>query len=96
MGRLFTEDKTVDLTPILRKSKEAARKHRTKTGGSKSGPLGGRNRVVRGGLRGRGRETGRGRGGDRGRRRPQYENVGGGGKFPRYEDKRGPPRVRNK
>jgi len=96
LGRLFTEDKTVDLTPILRKSKEAARKHRTKTGGSKSGPLGGRNRVVRGGLRGRGREAGRGRGGDRGRRRPVYDNVGGGGKYPRYEDKRGPPRYRER
>ena len=45
LGRLFSEDKTVDLTPILRKSKEAARKHRAKSGIIKSGPLGGQHKV---------------------------------------------------
>ena len=45
LGRLFSEDKSVDLTPILRKSKEAARKHRAKSGIIKSGPLGGQHKV---------------------------------------------------
>ena len=91
LGRLFSEDKAVDLTPILRKSKEAARKHRAKGGASKTGPLGGRGRVVRG--RGRG-----GPGGawaeDRGRKRSRYDEGPGPdrSKYPRYhEDRRGPP-----
>ena len=95
LGRLFSEDKAVDLTPILRKSKEAARKHRVKVGGVKSGPLGGQHRVVRHGDRGRHHRGGRGRGGiesgrgrgDGGRgRRPRYEDQG---KYSRYEDTRG-------
>lgn len=86
LGRLFSEDKSVDLTPILRKSKEAARKHRSKGSVAKAGPLGGRHRVVSSsGGRGRGRESGRGRGGDRGRglRRPHYDDRG------QYDDRRG-------
>ena len=96
LGRLFAEDKSVDLTPILRKSKEAARKHRSKTSVAKSGPLGGRHRVQRPGGRG---DQGRGRGrgvGDRGRRRPRYDGGrggGGGGKYPRYEEDKRMPRV---
>ena len=81
----------MDLTAVLRKSKEAARKHRAKGGASKTGPLGGRGRVVRG--RGRG-----GPGGawaeDRGRKRSRYDEGPGPdrSKYPRYhEDRRGPP-----
>ena len=90
LGRLFTEDKSVDLTPVLRKSKEAARKHRAKSGAAMSGPIGGRHRVVRAGA-GRGRggpDGGRGRGGrdgGRGQRRPRYESSGDRGKYSRYE-----------
>jgi len=71
LGRLFLEDKGVDLTPILRKSKEAARKHRAKSGGVKSGPLGGQHKVVRPGG-----QRPRGRGGDS--RRPRYQGDRGG------------------
>ena len=71
LGRLFMEDKGVDLTPILRKSKEAARKHRAKSGGVKSGPLGGQHKVVRPGG-----QRSRGQGGDR--RRPRYQGDRGG------------------
>ena len=89
VARLFSQDRTVDLTPILRKSKEAARKHRAKGGSGKTGPLGGRARVVRG--RGRG---GGGSGGDqRGRKRSRYEEGPEGyerSKYPRYEERRGP------
>ena len=96
LARLFSEDKTVELTPILRKSKEAARKHRNKTSVAKSGPLGGRHRVVSAGGRGRGRESGhRGWGGDRGRggqRRPRYD--GGGDRRYDQDDRRGGDRVR--
>jgi len=87
--RLFTEDRSVDITPILRKSKESARSEQRARGGVlKSGPIGGHSRVVR---------TGRGRGGQggeggRGRKRPRYEDdrqAGGSrGKFGRYEDRR--------
>jgi len=43
--RKFIEDKSVDITPILRKSKEAARsEQRAKGGVVKSGPIGGINR----------------------------------------------------
>ena len=72
LGRLFLEDKGVDLTPILRKSKEAARKHRAKSGNVKSGPLGGQHKVVRPGG-----QRPRGRGGDR-RRQPRYQGDRGG------------------
>ena len=88
VARLFPEDRAVDLTPVLRKSKEAARKHRAKGGASKTGPLGGRGRVVRG--RGRGGPGGE----DRGRKRSRYEEGPGQerSKYPRYnEDRRGPP-----
>jgi len=88
VARLFPQDRTVDLTPILRKSKEAARKHRAKGGGGKTGPLGGRARVVRG--RGRG---GGGGGEQRGRKRSRYEDGPEGyerPKYPRYEERRGP------
>jgi len=103
LGRLFTEDKSVDLTPVLRKSKEAARKHRAKSGAAKSGPIGGRHRVVRAGA-GRGRggpDGGRGRGGrdgGRGQRRPRYESSGDRGKYSRYEDDRhrAEPRYRDR
>ena len=89
VARLFPEDRTVDLTSVLRKSKEAARKHRAKGGASKTGPIGGRGRVVRG--RGRG-----GPGGEegRGRKRPRYDEGPGAerSKYPRYhDDRRGPP-----
>jgi len=78
----------VDITPILRKSKEAARsEQRAKGGVAKSGPIGGLPRVVRGG-RGRG---GHGGDGGRGRKRSRYEddgNAGGSrGKFGRYSDR---------
>ena len=84
LGKLFPEDKSADLTPILRKSKEAARKHRSKGSVAKAGPLGGRHRVVSS-SGGRGRESGRGRGGDRGRgsRRPHYDDR------EHYDDRRG-------
>jgi len=86
--RKFSEDKSVDITPILRKSKEAARsEQRAKGGVAKSGPIGGLPRVVRGG-RGRG---GHGGDGGRGRKRSRYEddgNAGGSrGKFGRYSDR---------
>merc|ERR1719228_3208150 len=58
--RLFTEDHSVDITPILRKSKEAAREQRAKGGVPRTGPIGGHTRVVRGG-RGRGGGEVRGR-----------------------------------
>jgi len=85
--RLFTEDHSVDITPILRKSKEAAREQRAKGGVPRSGPIGGHSRVVRGA---------RGRGGGqegRGRKRPnRYDDDGpsGGarGKFTRYDERR--------
>jgi len=83
--RLFAEDHTVDITPILRKSKEAAREQRAKGGISRS-PIGGHNRIVRGG---------RSRGGpdSRGRKRPgRYDDVGSGPasreKFGRYDERR--------
>jgi len=89
VARLFPEDRTVDLTSVLRKSKEAARKHRAKGGASKTGPIGGRGRVVRG--RGRGGPGGEDRGG---RKRSRYDEGPGPdrSKYPRYhEDRRGPP-----
>jgi len=83
--RLFAEDHTVDITPILRKSKEAAREQRAKGGLPRSGPIGGHNRIVRGGR-------GRGGGEVRGRKRTsRYEDDRGGssrGKFSRYEERR--------
>jgi len=86
--RKFAEDKSVDITPILRKSKEAARsEQRAKGGMAKSGPIGGLTRVARGG---RGR-AGQGGDGGRGRKRSRYEDDGysGGsrGKFGRYSDR---------
>jgi len=85
--RLFTEDRSVDITPILRKSKEAAREQRAKGGVPRSGPIGGHSRVVRGG---------RGRGGGqegRGRKRPnRYEDDGPSGdargKYRGYDERR--------
>ena len=87
VARLFPEDRAVDLTPVLRKSKEAARKHRAKGGASKTGPLGGRGRVVRG------RGRGGGGGEQRGRKRSRYDEGPGPErwKYPRYEERRGPP-----
>ena len=85
VARLFAEDRTVDLTPVLRKSKEAARKHRAKGGAGKTAPIGGRGRVVRG--------RGRGEGGEqRGRKRSRYDEGPGyeRSKYPRYEERRGP------
>merc|ERR1711915_607226 len=83
--RLFAEDHTVDITPILRKSKEAAREQRAKGGLPRSGPIGGHNRIIRGGR-------GRGGGEVRGRKRTsRYEDdrVGSSrGKFSRYEERR--------
>jgi len=89
--RLFPVDTNVDMTPILRKSKEAARQQRARGPIKRSGPIGGR--VVRGGPP-------RGRGGfDRGRKRSRYDDDMGGPrqKAARYDDRRrdafrgGPP-----
>jgi len=90
--RLFTEDSSVDMTPILRRSKEAARcpvrAAKAKSGGNKKpGPLGG--------MPGR---SGRGghyhQGGDRGRKRPRRGYEGDGdhhrNKYHRYESDRRP------
>jgi len=93
--RLFAEDNSVDMTPILRRSKEAARsEQRLKSGLKKNGPIGGmpHSRGGRGGMGGRGG----GFGGDRGRKRGRYDDDYHGPprhKFPRYDDRRrvGPP-----
>lgn len=101
--RLFAEDKTVDMTPILRRSKEAARILRAKGPPVKrTGPLGDRlGGRGGGGDRGRGERGGRGGGrGDRGRGdRGRLDRGGRGGgrmdrgrKRPRYEESRGPIR----
>ena len=90
VARLFPQDRSVDLTPVLRKSKEAARKHRAKGGAGKTGPLGGRGRVVRG------RGRGGGGGEQRGRKRARYDEGPGydRNKYPRYEERRGRYRER--
>jgi len=80
--RLFPVDPNVDMTPILRKSKEAARQQRARGPIKRTGPIGGRS--VRGGPP-------RGRGGfDRGRKRGRYEedDVGPRQKTARYDERR--------
>lgn len=93
--RLFPIDPNVDMTPILRKSKEAARQQRARGPIKRSGPIGGRS--IRGGPP-------RGRGGfDRGRKRGRYEDdMGPRQKAARYDDRRnrdsfrGPPRYEDR
>jgi len=87
--RLFPIDPNVDMTPILRKSKEAARQQRAKGPIRRSGPIGGR--TMRGG--GGGPPRGRGGGGfDRGRKRGRYEDeMGPRQKMGRYDDRRREP-----
>jgi len=89
--RLFPEDPTVDMTPILRRSKEAARVQRAKGVVRKSGPLGGA-RPPR--PSGRGSSRGRGhihQGAERERKRRYEEDMGSHReKWARYDDRRAP------
>jgi len=89
--RLFPEDPSVDMTPILRRSKEAARVQRAKGVVRKSGPIGGA-RPPR--PSGRGSTRGRGHlptGAERGRKRRYEDEMGGHReKWGRYEDRRAP------
>jgi len=89
--RLFPEDPTVDMTPILRRSKEAARVQRAKGVVRKSGPLGGARPprpTSRGNPRGRGHIP---LGAERGRKRRYEDDMGGHReKWGRYDDRRAP------